>query len=46
MTTSKGKSSVLEHAYGGIMTQPHMGIVAEAGAESIIPLSPSKEHAE
>lgn len=42
LTTSKGKSSVLEHAYGGIMTQPHMGIVAEAGAESIIPLSPSK----
>jgi len=24
------------------MTKPHMGIVAEAGAESIIPLSPSK----
>jgi hypothetical protein len=30
------------HADGGIMTKPHMGIVAEAGAESIIPLSPSK----
>lgn len=30
------------HAWGGIMTKPHMGIVAEAGAESIIPLSPSK----
>lgn len=42
LTTSKGKGSVFEHAYGGIMTQPHMGIVAEAGAESIIPLSPSK----
>jgi TP901 family phage tail tape measure protein len=42
LTTSQGKGSVLEHAHGGIMTQPHMGIVAEAGAESIIPLSPSK----
>lgn len=42
LTTSKGKSSVLEHAYGGIFTQPHMGLVAEAGAESIIPLSPSR----
>jgi len=34
--------SVQEHAYGGIMTKPHMGIVAEDGAESLIPLSPSK----
>jgi len=42
LTTSKGKSTVLAHADGGIMTQPHMGLVAEAGAESIIPLSPSK----
>lgn len=42
LTTSEGKGTVLEHAYGGIMTQPHMGIVAEAGAESIIPLSPSR----
>lgn len=42
LTTSQGKGSVIEHAHGGIMTQPHMGIVAEAGAESIIPLSPSK----
>lgn len=42
LTTSKGKGSVLEHAYGGIMTKPHMGIVAEDGAESLIPLSPSK----
>lgn len=31
-----------KHATGGIFTQPHMGLVAEAGAESIIPLSPSK----
>lgn len=42
LTTSKGKGSILEHAYGGIMTKPHMGIVAEDGAEGIIPLSPSK----
>jgi gas vesicle protein len=42
LTTSKGKVSVLEHAWGGIMTKPHMGIVAEDGAEGIIPLSPSK----
>jgi len=42
LTTSKGKGSILEHAYGGIMTKPHMGIVAEDGTEGIIPLSPSK----
>lgn len=34
--------STPKHAYGGIMTKPHMGIVAENGAEGIIPLSPSK----
>jgi TP901 family phage tail tape measure protein len=27
------------HALGGIMTRPHMGLVAEDGAEAIIPLS-------
>jgi len=42
LTTSEGKGSVLEHAWGGIMTKPHMGIVAEDGAEGIIPLNPSK----
>jgi uncharacterized membrane protein len=42
LQTSQNKSSVLQHAYGGIMTKPHMGIVAEAGPEAIIPLSPSK----
>jgi len=42
LTTSKGKGSILEHAWGGIITKPHMGIVAEDGAEGIIPLSPSK----
>lgn len=44
LTTSRGKGSVLEHAWGGIMTKPHMGIVAEDGAEGIIPLSPSKRN--
>lgn len=39
---SSGYSDATEHAWGGIMTKPHMGIVAEDGAESIIPLSPSK----
>ena len=28
-----------KHAEGGIMTKPHMGLVAEDGAEAIIPLS-------
>ncbi|MDD2283134.1 MAG: hypothetical protein PHD92_07050, partial [Eubacteriales bacterium] len=42
LKTSQGKGSVAEHAWGGIMTKPHMGIVAEAGPEAIIPLSPSK----
>ena len=39
---SDSGSNVAKHAYGGIMTKPHMGIVAEAGPEAIIPLSPSK----
>jgi tape measure domain-containing protein len=30
------------HAAGGIMTTPHVGLVAEAGPEAIIPLSPSR----
>ena len=33
-----GKASV-KHAYGGILTHPHLGLVAEAGPEAIIPLS-------
>lgn len=31
-----------KHAWGGIMNSPHMAMVAEDGAEAIIPLSPSK----
>ncbi|CAK7059634.1 MAG: hypothetical protein EUB_03431 [Eubacterium sp.] len=30
------------HADGGFMTRPHFGLVAEDGAESIIPLSPKR----
>lgn len=30
------------HANGGFMTKPHFGLVAEDGAESIIPLSPKR----
>jgi len=32
------------HAYGGIMTKPHVGLVAEAGPEAIIPLSSAKRN--
>lgn len=31
-----------KHAWGGILNAPHMAMVAEDGAEAIIPLSPSK----
>ena len=33
-----------KHANGGILTQPHMGLVAEAGPEAIIPLSGSRRN--
>jgi TP901 family phage tail tape measure protein len=46
LATSQGKSSVFEHAKGGILTRPHMGIVAEDGPEAIIPLTkPSRAQA-
>ncbi|MCL2215390.1 MAG: phage tail tape measure protein [Defluviitaleaceae bacterium] len=32
------------HADGGILTRPHIGMVAEAGAEAIIPLSPGRRN--
>lgn len=35
-------SSYSAHAWGGIMTTPHIGLVAEAGPEAIIPLSRNK----
>ncbi|NPV27926.1 MAG: hypothetical protein HPY81_10970, partial [Firmicutes bacterium] len=31
--------NVAKHAFGGILTRPHLGLVAEAGPEAIIPLS-------
>lgn len=37
-----GESKTDYHADGGIMTRPHIGLVAEDGAESIIPLSPKR----
>ena len=30
------------HALGGIMTQPHIALIAENGPEAVIPLSPAK----
>lgn len=39
LKTSKEKATILEHATGGILTRPHLGLVAEAGPEAIIPLS-------
>lgn len=35
-------SSYAPHAWGGLMTSPHIGLVAEAGPEMIIPLSRNK----
>jgi hypothetical protein len=32
----------IKHAFGGILTSPHLGLVAEAGPEAIIPLLPGK----
>ena len=39
LKTSEGKATILEHATGGILTRPHLGLVAETGPEAIIPLS-------
>ncbi len=36
---SAGKAAAQPHASGGILTHPHLGLVAEAGPEAIIPLS-------
>lgn len=41
--TREEKYGTPAHADGGIMTTPHLGLVAEDGAEAIIPLS-SKRH--
>jgi hypothetical protein len=34
--------SAAEHANGGFITRPHLGLVGEAGPEAIIPLSPNR----
>jgi len=38
-TGTKVLSGANKHQYGGILTRPHLGLVAEAGPEAIIPLS-------
>lgn len=38
-TGTKALSGTNKHQYGGILTRPHLGLVAEAGPEAIIPLS-------
>ncbi len=38
MTSTYMPPSIPQHAFGGIFTSPHIGMVAEAGAEAIIPL--------
>ncbi len=35
----KARQVAVAHAVGGILTRPHLGLVAEAGPEAIIPLS-------
>lgn len=37
-----GLSSFMHHAAGGILTRPHIGVVAEEGPEAIIPLGPGR----
>ena len=39
----KGKKAK-EHAWGGLITKPHLGLVGEAGPEMIIPLSNNKRN--
>jgi len=36
---SSSRGGITPHATGGILTRPHMGLVAEDGPEAIIPLS-------
>ncbi|MBQ7154848.1 MAG: phage tail tape measure protein [Synergistaceae bacterium] len=38
MNSTYAMPSLEPHAFGGILTQPHIGLVAEAGPEAIIPL--------
>lgn len=43
-TGDRNGITLSEYANGGILTRPHLGLVAEAGAEAIIPLSSSKRN--
>lgn len=42
VSTVGGFGGAVPHAEGGILTKPHIGLVAEAGPEAVIPLSPGK----
>ena len=37
-TGGRNRTGITPHATGGIMTTPHIGLVAEAGPEAIVPL--------
>lgn len=39
MSSTYMPPEIKPHAFGGIMTRPHIGLVAEAGPEAIIPLT-------
>ena len=43
---SAKESGIAAHASGGIFDEPHIGLVAEAGPEAIIPLNGSTESLE
>ena len=43
-STSAGYNVATKYAEGGIMTSPHVGLVAEDGAEAIIPLSSKRRN--
>ena len=38
-SSSKSSKTPTKHAEGGILTTPHLGLVAEAGPEAVIPLT-------
>ena len=42
-STPPGMPSFVPHAKGGIFNRPHLGMVGEAGTESVIPIKSSKD---
>jgi len=42
-STPPGMPSYVPHAKGGIFNRPHLGMVGEAGTESVIPIKSSKD---